>query len=208
MACATVVAYMAIKSNASRNSAGSIWVLLFSVAAMLGSSFVLLVNPEIRKDNMKGFWLLILASAGFAGLAAFLAAWTNWAFMVCVYMAIASASAGTFFGAWLSKTTTNREYLTRNLVLGACAGFGGFLVLMWLITKVFVFKGKESTWFLVILTFIGASIYFGYVLIYIILPASTDGSDWIRAVLSIYVQFGLIVATFFQILISLCKSKD
>ena len=207
MAAATVVAYFAIQSNSSRATASSIWVLLASVGTMLGCAYALLMNSEIRKDDMKGFWILIAATAGLCGTVAWVAAWTNWAFIVCMVMAIASAAGGVFFGAWLSKTSKNREYLTRNLILGATAAFGGFLVLMWLITKVFVFKGKQSTWFLVIMTFIGASMYFGYVLTYVVLP-STNGEDWIMGVLRIFTQFGIIVAIFVGILISLCKKKN
>ena len=183
-------------------------ILIGSLAAMIAPAYFLLMDVELRKDNMKGFWLLVLSSAGLAGFCAWFAAWTNWPFVVCKLMAVSCAAGGVFFGAWMSKTSTNREYLTRNLILGACVGFGGFLVLMWLTTKAFVFKGKGEIWVMVVLAFILCSLYLGYVLIYIILPGTQDGEDWVNAVLRVYVHIGIIVSVFVAILISLCKKKD
>ena len=109
---------------------GNIIVLTLSFAAVVAFFAVMHYKPEMRKTapmNTKYLWAGSISMKVFYGSLACIFPTT---IVVTTMMAITCVMGGLYVGAMMAKSSTNREYLIRKLIMGA---FLGFLVCIMLI---------------------------------------------------------------------------
>ena len=167
--CNTLGLFKSLVGNAPIFYLSIICVITFFVA--------LSFKPELRTTAPLNHTFLLAGSISMIVFYGSLSGRVKMALIVTKMIALACASAGLYLGARLARTTTNREYLIRKLLVGAAAGFFVCIVIMIYAMSAFRFKGKETTFVITMIIYLLAVTYLGYVAVFVVLPGHAEHKD-------------------------------
>ena len=184
------------------------WIFGFSLVATVAFFLTMHFKPEIRKDApanhfylMCGGIVMLVMVGSFTGLKA--EAW-----VLCNVMATALVMGGFYGGSLLAKTSTNREYLIRKLLIGVFAAFLICIVLMVMFMSSDDKKKPATGLFVeVFVVFIVAALYMLYTVVFIILPGMVeDPADYIQGVTRVFTQQFILMWALLCILYRMIKN--
>ena len=180
-------------------------MIILSVGIMVVCAIPLARSSEIRMDPNRSRPLLVGFSVGMAISFGWMSAYLPAAIMVTFVMGFATSMWGLYLGAMMAKTSTNREYLVRNLILGAGAGLVLCIIVYGFACVGWKFHGKGTTFWLTVILNLLSSVYIGYVIAYVVVPGAGDceNGDYIWAVMKVYMHIGIMTVIFVTILVSL-----
>ena len=187
---------------------GNDLIFYLSFLAVIVFFVALTLKPELRTTAPLNYTFLLAGSIAMIVFYGSLAGRIKMALIVTKGVAISCASGGLYLGTRLAKSSTNREYLIRKLLVGAFIGFLVCIALMVWAMSSFRFKGKESTFVITMLIYLLAVTYLGYVAVFVVLPGHAEHKDdMIWGVIRMYIQSGIVVVTLTIIAFNKCCGK-
>lgn len=187
---------------------GNTPIFYLSFIAVIVFFVALTLKPELRTTAPLNYTFLLSGSIAMIVFYGSLSGRVKAALIVTTMVAISCASAGLYLGARLAKSSTNREYLIRKLLVGACAGFFVCIALMVWAMSAFRFKGKETTFLITMIIYLLAVTYLGYVAVFVVLPGQAEHKDdMIWGVIRMYIQSGIVLMTLTIIAFNKCCGK-
>jgi hypothetical protein len=145
-------------------------IMWISVLCTLAYFIAMSVWPEMRKDAPLNWTYLMAGSIAMTVMYGSVSGRIANALAVSFMMAMTASMAGLYGGARFAKSSVNREYLIRKLITGVMTGFLVCIIVMVFAMSSFKFKGKEMTLILTMVFFLLMSLYFGYVVVFVVLP--------------------------------------
>ena len=204
----TIVSLLCCFFNVLRALIGNSVVLYLSLFATLAFFVIMHLKEDLRKDEPMNKTYLLTGSICMIVCYGALSGIIKIAAIVTFIMAVSCAILGLYLGVRLAKTSINREYLIRKLLVGAAAGFLVCIVLMVYAMSAFRFHGKSTTFVFTMIIYLLAVTYLGYVLVFVILPGQAQNKgDYIWGVLRMYMHIGIVIITLLIILAMLIKKK-
>ena len=118
------------------------------------------------------------------------------AFTVIFIFAISCAVLGLYLGTLMAESSVDREELKRKLAVGTLISLAICILLLFLAVKALKKEFDVATLIVTLLVFALATLYFGFVLVYVVLPGHAQyAEDYIWGVVRLYLHIALIVCT-------------
>ena len=116
------------------------------------------------------------------------------AFTVIFIFAISFAVLGLYLGTLMATSSVDREELKRKLAFGTLTSLALCLLLFFIAAKVFKIESTAATFITILMVFAIAILYFGFVLVYVVLPGHVQYAEYyIWGVIRLYLHIALIV---------------
>ena len=201
------IAGFACKFSIFKALVGNSLVLYLSLFLTVAFFVMMHVKEDLRKDSPMNHTYLLAGSICMMVCFGALAGMTKSAAVVTFMMAAAFAVLSLYLGARLATSSTKREYLIRKLLVGALAGFLATITVMIYAMSSFKSDVKTPTVILTVVFYLLLVMYFGYTLVFVILPGHEEyKDDYIWSVLRMYIHLGMVVVMLGAILLAWLKS--
>jgi len=201
----TSAGILCVYFNVFKGLIGNPIVMWLALGATLAFFILMHYKPDLRKDAPLNHTYLLAGSISMIVLYGSVCGRMKSTMMVTFMLAQTCAIAGLLGGAIIAKSSTNREYLIRNLMTGALAGFFVCTAILVVAMSMFKFKGKESTFIMTMLLFLLVTTYYGYVVVFVALPGhASNKEDYIWGVIRMYIHIIVVIITF----VGMCFKKS
>ena len=207
MAGMTVVSLLCCFFNVLRVLIGNSVVLYLSLFLTIAFFVLMHFKEDLRKDAPMNHTYLLAGSICMMVCYGSISGKIKIAALVAFIMAVSCAIAGLYLGVRLASTSTNREYLIRKLLVGAVAGFIACIALMVYAMVAFRFSLKETTFLFTMIIYLLAVTYFGYTLVFVVLPSHEQyKDDYIWSVMRMYTHLGMVLVMLLAIFAASIKN--